>query len=291
MSYAVKIIADSLAPTGARLTTFEARYPRSVVHEELGTHRSFSRSSGSTRAVPLAKQIRAIKDDPALPIWWGAAQPGMQARAEVDADAQDNAKWQVASLMFEATTTAKLLDKLGVHKQTAGRYLEAFGHISTVITSTAPGLLNFFALRCHRDAQPEIQALAVPMARAYRASVPDRLDFGDWHLPYIGPDELDKIGLKDAREVSAARVARVSYLRHDGEPSPMADDLELAEKLLDAFHMGPFEHQATPAIIPTTRSGNLVGWHQYRQTLHGNVYEGFDFSILDTVYADRDFAV
>ena len=291
MSYEVKIIADSLAPNGARLTTFQARYPRSVVHDELGTHRSFSRSSGSTRAVPLAKQIRAIRDDPAMPIWWGAAQPGMQARAEVDEDARGKAKWLLAGLAYEVGVTVKALDKLGVHKQTAGRYLEAFGHISTVITSCEPGLLNFFALRCDPDAQPEMQALAVPMARAYRAGSPVRLDHGDWHLPYIDPADLDGIGLEAARDVSAARVARVSYLRHDGEPSPTADDLRLAKDLHEASHFGPFEHQATPAIGADHRSGNLVGWYQHRQMLANNVHEAFDFSILDTAYADRDFAV
>lgn len=42
--YATKILLDSVAPCGKRLTTWELTYPR-FVHAELMTHRLFSRTT------------------------------------------------------------------------------------------------------------------------------------------------------------------------------------------------------------------------------------------------------
>ena len=69
------------------------------------------------------------------------------------------------------------------------------------------------------------------------------------------------------QKVSAARCARVSYLNHDGTNPDMNKDIILAEKLLGSGHMSPFEHQAKPAVIPSARCGNFVGWKQYRKTI------------------------
>ena len=83
MSYNAKIVLDSVGPNGARLTTFELSYPR-FVHAELMTHRMFSRNSASSRAIPTEKLLARIKEDPAMPVWWGKNQSGMQAREELE---------------------------------------------------------------------------------------------------------------------------------------------------------------------------------------------------------------
>ena len=82
MSYSAKILADSISPAGRRLTTWELTYPR-MVHAELMTHRMFSRNSASSRAIPNEKLRRMVAEDPALPVWWGKNQSGMQAREEL----------------------------------------------------------------------------------------------------------------------------------------------------------------------------------------------------------------
>jgi thymidylate synthase ThyX len=291
VSYEVTILADSVSPAGARLTTFQLKYPR-MVHAELLMHRTFSRSASSTRAIPVAKMVEWVMTDPAIPVYWGKNQRGMQAGEELSAVDRFAAECAWLSARDRAVEKAQQLMDFGLHKQLASRLLEPWAHINVVLTSTS--FANFFALRCHRDAMPEIQVLAVRMARAYRASRPISLELGGWHLPYVAPGEFIEWWLRDevdlAIKCSVARCARVSYKTFEGkDPDPEAD-IALHGRLLESGHWGPFEHQATPIADPSARSGNFRGWHQYRQALHVSVHDHFDFARLDE-YGDRDFIV
>jgi thymidylate synthase ThyX len=78
-----EIICDSLNPVGDRLTTFIFEYPR-FVHAEFMTHRVFSRNAASSRAIPIEKMIEQVKINPAMPVWWGKNQSGMQAKEELN---------------------------------------------------------------------------------------------------------------------------------------------------------------------------------------------------------------
>src|SRR5574343_569748 len=78
-----KIIKDSISPVGKRITTFELEYPR-FVHSELMTHRVFSRNAASSRAIPIETMIKQVLENPAMPVWWGKNQAGMQAKEELD---------------------------------------------------------------------------------------------------------------------------------------------------------------------------------------------------------------
>jgi len=82
MTCEVKIIEDTVG-YGRRLTTFQLRYPR-FIHSELMTHRVFSRNASSSRAIPTAKLLEMVKIDPAMPVYWGKNQSGMQANEELD---------------------------------------------------------------------------------------------------------------------------------------------------------------------------------------------------------------
>jgi thymidylate synthase ThyX len=83
MTFKVNIITDSISPIDARLTTFTLSYPR-FIHAEVMTHRVFSRNASSSRAIPVKRIIGQVIDDPALPIYWGKNQKGMQAEEEID---------------------------------------------------------------------------------------------------------------------------------------------------------------------------------------------------------------
>jgi thymidylate synthase ThyX len=265
MAFSARVLLDSRAPSGARLTTFEARYPR-FIHSEMMTHRMFSRNAASSRAIPIKKMIAAVREDPALPVHWGRNQTGMSAREEIPADvaALAKAEWHVA--LDDALRHAERLAEkdIDLHKQLVNRLLEPFAWITVIITAT--DWANFFTQRAHEDAQPEIRHIAEMMLAAYRASTPQPIELGHWHLPLIQPDEH---GLpEDERcKISVARCARVSYLTHDGKRD-YAKDIELYDRLLDGGangHWSPFEHVATPAVDATVRSGNFVGWEQFRK--------------------------
>lgn len=272
------IVADSLHPQdhSCRLTTFKTTQPR-FAHADFMTHRAFSRNASSSRATPLIKNIKEVWDNPALPVYWGKNQAGMQAKSELSDFSQLLAYyvWIFGSKL--AVVVAYLLMKLNLHKQTANRILEPFIYIDVVITAT--DFDNFYFLRDHEDAQPELKCLTGKMLFAHNNSTPKILNHQEWHLPFVNKQEdvvsidfhetlgtmLYKWNITDLVKFSVARCARVSYRNHDqSDPKPMKD-IGLHDQLRDSNHWSPFEHQAQPAD-PTKYYGNFKGWMQYRQT-------------------------
>jgi thymidylate synthase ThyX len=265
MPYSARVLLDSLSPAGVRLTTVEARYPR-FIHSEMMTHRVFSRNAASSRAIPIKKMIASIREDPAMPIWWGKNQSGMAARTEVSVEARALAELEWRRALENALATAERLcsSEIDLHKQLVNRILEPFAWITVIITATQWS--NFFTQRCHPDAQPEIKHIAELLLSAYRASSPQAVACGHWHTPLIQADERS---LDEAVrcKLSVARCARVSYLTHDGVRD-VEKDLELYDRLLDGGangHWSPFEHVATPLTGAAEQCGNLLGWKQYRK--------------------------
>ena len=262
-----KVIEDSVsAMTGVRLTTMQLQYPR-FIHAEFMTHRVFSRNASSSRAIPVAKMIEQVQKEPAMPIHWGKNQPGMQANEELQGDerAMVIRQWKIAA--ERAAESANIMNMLGAHKQVANRILEPFQYMHVIVTATE--WENFFDLRAHPDAQPEIQALALTMRVAMNQSSPKTLNDGEWHMPYVMLDErLRHYGdIELLLKLSAARCARVSYLTHDGQKPEIEKDVALYERLVGSrpLHASPIEHQATPLHSAEEWSGNFKGWLQNRQ--------------------------
>lgn len=290
------------------LYTVVARYPR-FIHAEAKTHRiieiddacyefmqeislmddpNLSRNASSSRAIPVERLIEEALNDPAMPVSWGSNKPGMQAGAEIDTPIKS--PWHPPHLLQgsmlrpdeawleardRAVDMARAFMNAGYHKQIANRLLEPFTHITLVCTATEWD--NFFKLRRHSDADPTMQALANAIYDAMAA--PEEIqampEYG-WHLPFISIEERGCFATgREAAMVSAARCARVSYLNHDGSDPEVKKDLALAQKLLDAGHMSPFEHQARVGVmsprgthdsrLQSPQFGNFVGWHQFRK--------------------------
>lgn len=255
--YAAKIILDSINEVGNRLTTFEVTYPR-FVHSEFMTHRLFSRNAASSRAIPNEKLRQRISEDAVMPVYWGQNQSGMQAEIELDSEAQGLALKVWLKARDEMLLASEHLAKLGVHKQICNRLMEPWMWITVIVTATE--YENFFHLRCHPDAQPEIQKIANMMRDLYRTNSPRLLKTGMWHTPYIQPNE--ELSHLQELDVSVARCARVSYLTHDGKREIEAD-LKLFDRLQSSGHWSPFEHVAR--ATPVVQSGNFSGWKQYRK--------------------------
>jgi hypothetical protein len=156
--------------------------------------------------------------------------------------------------------------KENCHKQIVNRILEPFQWMHVVVTSTEWD--NFYELRDHPDAQPEIQVLAKVMRAAHDASTPTQLAEGEWHIPYVSTSEIVEYSVKDCLKFSAARCARVSYLNHDQSSPTPYKDIELHDKLVlsKPAHMSPVEHQAQSRIDDKFYA-NFRGWKQYRKYL------------------------
>lgn len=261
MAYACRIELDSISTSGDRLTTFVVTYPR-FVHSEMLTHRMFSRNSSSSRAIPTEKLIEQVMTDPVMPVWWGKNQAGMQAREELEGDARVDAETEWLHARNSALHRALALQKIGVHKQIANRILEPWMWITVIISATTYD--NFFKLRCHPDAQPELRHIAEMMKTAYEQNVPTKIiEFG-WHLPFLNVED-GRLKINDAIKLSVARCARVSYLTHDGKRDIEAD-LKLYDRLAESGHWSPFEHVAQ-ALYSSIPVGNFQGWEQYRHKI------------------------
>lgn len=308
-----EIIADSLNPQGKRLTTFILEYPR-MVHAELMTHRMFSKNSASSRAIPFEKFVEQIMTNPAMPEFWGKNQSGMQAAEELDntkrreanfwneiegfKDRQisgyqagmddypqysynitekEEAKIRWLEARDSAIAQAKQLHELGLHKQIVNRILEPWFHIRIILSATDFG--NWFALRCHKDAQPEIQKLAYSMLEDYNKSTPIKLLPSEWHIPFGDKMDISRIlpiidestranpyAIQEIkRKIAIARCARVSYFNFDGKDDYEAD-VKLCDRLFKSSpkHLSPTEHVAQ-CMDDTNFYGNFCGWKQYRK--------------------------
>lgn len=294
--YECRVERDSITEYGERLVTMVVTLPR-IVLAELNTHKMLSKSSASSRAIPSAKMIERVRNDTFLPVHWGKNQKGMQAEQELTEEEIGAAEilWQEAA--DSAVKWASKLLERGVHKQITNRLLEPFMWHTVIISGTEWS--NFFHLRDHKDAQPEIAKAARMMSEAYHASTPKLLNSAEWHLPFSSEEDL-KDGYSTDRlvKISVGRSARVSYLNHDGKRDP-EDDVKLAERVLASGHMAPYEHVARPMTgeerslfyktqafarpqgaggfadvfwvngNPQRFCGNFNGWVQARKMIHG----------------------
>jgi hypothetical protein len=240
-----------------------------------------------------------IRENPATPVSWGKNQPGMKASEELTGPESKNAVFIWNQAKEDALHWADALThKLTVHKQIANRITEPWMTMKTVISGTE--WTNFFHLRNHADAQPEIKALAEAMTVAYTTHLPVELKPGEWHLPYITTatyvptgelqyfdENFNRLDVEDAKIISASCCAQVSYRKND---PGFEKAFRLWEQLIenDPVHASPIEHQATPMDInsmcrfePETWqhgvthvsansdlwSGNLRGWIQHRKLI------------------------
>ncbi len=118
------------------------------------------------------------------------------------------------------------------------------------------------------------------MAREYYNNTPVPLAADNWHLPYVLPSEKTEFSIEQQIKMSVARCCRVSYLTVEGKVPDPAKDFALHDQLMSDMHFSPFEHvaQASNDLI---RSGNFIGWEQYRQILPNNFFKHFDPKILE----------
>ena len=306
------VVADSINTWGDRLLTFRLHYPR-FIHAEFMTHRMFSRNASSSRAIPVKNVLAQVRETPAMPIHWGKNQAGMQASGELDVDVilpnylvdwheeimkhatldREHA-WKEAA--DQAAYFAEAMMEAGYHKQVVNRLLEPFQFMNVVMSST--DMRNFYHLRDHADADPNIAELARCMHEAELHSMPQVLRHGEWHVPYVRTmrtgdgvlryfDEEVELSPDDAQKVSASCAAQASYRKLD---TTIEKALNIYDRLVESepIHASPFEHVATPfhetenmarkrasAFLRDAEvdnpdqvmyCGNFRGWTQLRKT-------------------------
>ena len=288
------------------LSTLLLRYPR-CVHAELMTHRVFSRNSASSRAIPNAKLMKDIKENPFVPRYWGQNQKGMQAGEEndsgvvVDGDLYPREHaWRKA--MESAVSFSEGFADADYHKQIVNRLAEPFMHITVLVSSTEWS--NWIGLRDHPDAEPHIRDLAIETIKQLRRTDNiHNLSVGDWHLPFITKADWNDVDeyIAEVKNLeptnqrviemlikkSCACSASTSYKTVDGFGMDFSRSEFIFDKLAGSrpMHASPFEHVAyADAFIKTEKKYimnpltkemmefNVNKWNQ--SLLHGN-FEGF----------------
>lgn len=301
MDTAATAVADSVSSDGHRLTTLLLRYPR-LIHAQLLTHRSLSRNTASSRAIPTARKLRR---DVYVPAAFGANGKGMAAAAELTGWRHHAARATWRATASACRLGAWALSKVGVHKEHANRPLDWCEYVDVLVTANGDALDAFVELRSAADAQPEMRALARSVGAALRSSTPVRrpssfaLNFATgtpesllegkwaaaWHLPFTPQGDVTYDGemtivppshLSGYLKLSTARAGRLSYLTHDGNFS-MEADYSLHDRMLKAKHFSAFEHAAVAvadAASGPVRCRNLTGWVSYRAILDGKGVRG-----------------
>lgn len=317
-----KVICHSRAPNGEELITLELEFHRFIL-SQLNTHRMLSKNVQSSRAIPISKMIEQVRHSPAMPLHWGKNQKGMVAEKECnnfvyihsvggqyEGDYENESAWQVAAKV--AAQIAESFEYAGYSKEIVNRLLEPWMKTKGIFTGTRRAWEAFFKLRCHPDAQAEIRVLAERIRDGISGSVPDNLQYGDYHLPYIPfwikeadfrgevyeqlfhpiGSNLDFYTTDEAIKISCSCAAQVSYRRLD-------DSLDKALKVYDMLnlpidgrypddppHYSPTEHIAKimceeemidAGLSPAEVGGNFNSrtFWQYRKALEMGIEKQF----------------
>jgi hypothetical protein len=207
------------------------------------------------------------------------------------------------------TVSATLADPNGldIHKQIANRLIEPWSWITVAVTGDNDAWSNYFALRCHPDAQREIQIQAYLAQKRYFTNVPRVLTAGEWHTPYFDdsewPDVVDWLNLKNGGadpeicaapspaqiedaiiKISTGRCARTSYLTQEGKRD-FQEDVNLHDRLRNhtPMHASPFEHVCV-ATGDERRYGKYTGFEAYRHMLPREYVKDFQPNWQDFDY-------
>ena len=283
----------------ARLITMEVTYWRGV-HAEHLRHRMFSFSVASSRAIPTRKMLQQVLWHPYCPASFGRLIPGMQSGEPLRPVAQWVCRraWLLARWPVLAVVLLLLL--LRVHKQWCDRLLEPWLWVTCIVTGGIGAWEGFWALRCHKDAEPHIRRMAEMTRDLVRSSEPKKLTVGQAHCPMVAESDIDP-GLPWDQDtqmmVSAGRCAAVSYNNHD-TGTDVQKDYARAVKMRTASppHMSPFEHQALVAPFAggvrmmsdcwQWGCGNLPrGWIQHRKMVENHNVENTLIILND--YAEK----
>lgn len=250
------------------LITVEVELHRFVLAQN-NTHRSLSRNYQSSRAMPILKQLEQIKNNPAMPIYYGTAKQGMVAGEELEGDALILVKDIILSMRDFCLASVEMLQKVGLSKEIANRYVEPWMYTKGIVTATKKDWEAFIKLRSEYDAQPEIRVVSDAIRDAIAVSVPEELYPCDWHLPYVDYKDGEysingvTITLQEAIITSTAACAQISYRTlnlSEEKIKRIYEMLKLPEGGVypkEAPHFSAAEHQAMAITLEQVMSAAL----------------------------------
>ena len=212
-----EIVAHSTNQFGDELISVLCTFPR-IILAEVNTHRMLSKNTSSSRAIPFHKMVKAVQENPFVPIAWQKDHKGMQGTEYLVDRKHENAVYEWLKARDFAVKQANIMNSDGVTKQLANRLLEPFMWTTMLITGSKEGWDNFFSLRLSEyhffdkkyrskkdaikdgifdyqdyswlyankgQAEIHIMDLAEKIYDEYQNSVPLQLKENQWHIPFI----------------------------------------------------------------------------------------------------------
>lgn len=180
-----KVVADSTDSRGNRLTSLVLTYPR-IIHSEMMTHRMFSRNASSSRAVPVDKMIKAVRENTFCPFEFQKSHKGMQGSEYfTGAERQECINLWIESAELALQQAEKMKAK-GISKQIINRILEPYQYYTVLITGSKEGWDNFFELRCPQYSFDNV--------KFYKSRKEAALDIWGKEQPDNPEDNIDSLG-------------------------------------------------------------------------------------------------
>lgn len=274
-----QIVADSKNEFGNRITTMVVTFPR-IILAEFNTHRMLSKNSASSRAIPFEKMVKAVEENPFIPIAWQKDHKGMQGTEYLTGDYAEQAEFDWLQARNDAVNHAKGMSKGGnfaVTKQLCNRLLEPFMWHTVIVTATE--WENFFALRC-----PQYQIFDQRGTNTLRSKkdvikfAPDLLNNGiktkpltelDWLLLNKGQAEIHMMALAeamwDAYNESTPKQLKAGEWHIPFEDKIIIDEINPA---YDDFELTKYGHKIKCATVMAARTSyTVVGLDQKPMTL------------------------
>ena len=267
-----EIVADSVNTIGERITTMLVTFPR-IILAELNTHRAFSRNSASSRAIPFEKMVKAVEENPFIPIAWQKDHKGMQGfeyfTKKVNVETTDLGDLKLAWLEARdyAIKQSTWLNKVGVTKQLCNRLLEPFMWHTVLITAT--DFSNFFELRCPKYERPYIYGNRGDVKEAVFLVCSQK----DWYE--IAGADKNGIKLETGKSISKTYLEFQAINKGQSEIHMMA----LAEAMWDTYNESkprllqdgewhiPFESDLDDTLVDDIMIEKSNGKDRYREFL------------------------
>lgn len=287
-NFEAKILKHSVSPAGEEAISFQFTYER-MIHAEVLRHRC-SQNYSSSRAIPYERMKAWMNVDPAMHLYLGSNRAGMQSGVEVENSELLRAEI-VAQYYKTSAWTDGLIVRYNPHKEVVNRYLEPWGWITGISTWGRRQLMNFFALRCTKFANPNIQRLAISMLRCYVQSIPRKLKHGDWHTPYfddyIPHGTLQEFQVQQALVWSVARSAWISY-DNPNKNATYEHAMTRHNDCVSLKHGSVLEHQLQTRS-DSGKLGLVPGYDSYRMMIPGESADEVDMAAILAAYEGKDF--
>lgn len=215
----IEVIKNVINKQGDRLFIPLCTFPR-IILSEVNTHRMFSRSSASSRAIPAKKMISSVKENTFIPIGFQKQHSGMQGNEYLTLGELEEAVAVWLDAADDAIKNSTKLVDADVTKQINNRVLEAFMYHTALVASTDDGWENFFSLRCPQYHVENVDsASGIYRSKKSAAKACSEL-YGESNLSYeeMMDDEAWRSINKGKAEIHIMTLAELLYDAYQEEP-------------------------------------------------------------------------